>query len=145
MCPVCAVAAGAGLGLARYIGIDDSVAGLWAGAFVISLIVWTNNIFKKHNWQWPMQSFLFTLIYMALVLGPLYYKGVIGHISNTLWGVDKFGLGTIIGAAAFAGAAAWYISMKEKNGKPHFPFERVVLPVGALVLLSVVFYYITKK
>ena len=32
VCPVCTVAVGAGLGLAEWLGIDDSISGLWIGA-----------------------------------------------------------------------------------------------------------------
>ena len=32
ICPVCTVAVGAGIGLSRWLGIDDSITGLWIGA-----------------------------------------------------------------------------------------------------------------
>jgi len=31
VCPVCTVAAGAGVGLSRWLGIDDIIIGLWVG------------------------------------------------------------------------------------------------------------------
>ena len=31
VCPVCIVAVGAGLGLSEYLGIDDTIAGVWIG------------------------------------------------------------------------------------------------------------------
>jgi hypothetical protein len=35
--------------------------------------------------------------------------------------------------------------LKQKNGgKAHFPFEKVVLPVAPLIILSVIFYFVTK-
>ena len=37
MCPVCAVAVGVGLGLSRWLKIDDAISGLWIGALIVSL------------------------------------------------------------------------------------------------------------
>ena len=37
MCPVCAVAVGFGLGLSRWLKIDDAISGLWIGALIVSL------------------------------------------------------------------------------------------------------------
>ena len=39
-CPVCTIAIGAGIGLSRWIGVDDGITGLWVGGLIISLIIW---------------------------------------------------------------------------------------------------------
>ncbi len=31
ICPICTIAVGAGVGFSRYLGIDDTIAGLWIG------------------------------------------------------------------------------------------------------------------
>jgi hypothetical protein len=31
ICPLCTIAVGAGVGLSRWIGVDDAVTGLWIG------------------------------------------------------------------------------------------------------------------
>ena len=36
-CAVCTVAIGASLEIARSLGVDDSVVGVWAGAFLVLL------------------------------------------------------------------------------------------------------------
>ncbi|MCX6758247.1 MAG: hypothetical protein NTX14_00895, partial [Candidatus Nealsonbacteria bacterium] len=41
VCPICTVAVGAGLGLSRWFGIDDSISGLWIGGLIVSFILWT--------------------------------------------------------------------------------------------------------
>jgi hypothetical protein len=64
---------------------------------------------------------------------------------NVLWGVDKLLLGIILGTIGFFAGAIWYEYLKKKNGgHAHFPFEKVVLPVAPLIVLSVIFYFITK-
>lgn len=32
VCPVCTVAVGTGVGLSRWLGVDDTITGLWLGA-----------------------------------------------------------------------------------------------------------------
>ena len=51
VCPVCALAVGAGLGLSRYLGIDDAVSGIWAGALVISISFWFVDWLRKKNYK----------------------------------------------------------------------------------------------
>jgi hypothetical protein len=51
----------------------------------------------------------------------------------------------VIGATFFYTAEKIYHSLKKKNSNhAHFPFEKVVLPVATLLILSGVFYFITK-
>ena len=40
-CAVCTVAVGASLGIARKMGVDDSVVAVWSGAFLALLGYWT--------------------------------------------------------------------------------------------------------
>ena len=51
VCPVCTVAVVAGLGLSRWLGIDDSVSGLWIGAVTVSISMWTINWLHKKKWH----------------------------------------------------------------------------------------------
>ncbi|KKU63742.1 MAG: hypothetical protein UX88_C0023G0019 [Candidatus Woesebacteria bacterium GW2011_GWC2_47_16] len=49
VCPVCTVAVGAGLGVSRWLGIDDSVSGIWVGGLVVSLSFWFADWLTKKN------------------------------------------------------------------------------------------------
>ncbi len=49
VCPVCIVAVGAGLGLSEYLGIDDSIAGVWIGGMLIALSTWTISYCDKKD------------------------------------------------------------------------------------------------
>ena len=40
-CAVCTVAVGASLEIARQLGVDDSVVGVWAGAMLVMIGFWT--------------------------------------------------------------------------------------------------------
>ncbi|MCX6782324.1 MAG: hypothetical protein NTW66_04395 [Candidatus Magasanikbacteria bacterium] len=145
VCPVCTVAVAGGLGLSRWLGIDDTITGLWAGALVASVTFWTINWLNKKNIKFYGRKILVAIFWYGLTFVPLYYMGITGHPYNKLWGMDKFVLGVIIGSIVFAIASKIYDYIKEKNhGKAHFPYEKVVIPVVALAVLSAIFYFITR-
>jgi hypothetical protein len=144
ICPICTVAVGAGVGLAKYLGIDDTITGLWIGALIISLSMWTINWFikKNRNKKWvPIATYIG---YYIIIIVPLFFMKSVFHPFNTLWGINKLILGIIIGSMIFYIDAYWYESMKRKNGKAHFTFEKVVIPIASLLIASLAFYLITK-
>jgi hypothetical protein len=144
-CPVCTVAVGAGVGLSRWLGIDDSITGLWVGGLTVSVSIWTINWLKKKNYNFKLRALITFIFYYALIVLPLFFMGIIGHPFNKLWGVDRLLLGVIIGSIAFYAAGAWYQHLKKKNNdRAHFPFQKVAMPILALVVLSFVFYYLTR-
>lgn len=156
VCPVCVVAVGAGLGLSEYLGIDDAIAGVWIGGMLVAVTIWTINWFNKKKWfsdkaegakvgNKDLRDILITLAYYAMVIWPLVSQGLIGSPLNKLWGLDKLLLGIALGSGAFLGATLWYNDIKKKNGgHAQFPFQKVVWPLGALIILSGVFYFLTK-
>ena len=144
-CPACTVAAAGGLGLARYFGIDDVVSSLWLGGVTVAVSIWTFEWLEKKKWIFPYHRAITTIAYYALLVAPLYFYDLIGHPLNKFWGVDKILLGVIIGSIFFYGAGYLYQWMKKKNGgKAHFPFEKVVLPISTMIILSIIFYFLTK-
>lgn len=148
VCPVCIVAVGAGLGLSEYLGIDDSIAGVWIGGMLIALSGWTISYFDKKRWLTKYRSWrdpLIVLAYYLMVIWPLYTQDFIGNPFNRLFGLDKLTLGIVSGSLIFAVAAWGYEAMKKRNGgRAHFPLEKVALPLGSLLTLSLVFYLLTK-
>src|SRR5574344_1011486 len=85
VCPVCVVAVGAGLGLSEYLGIDDSIAGVWIGGLIVGLIAWTINWFNKKDYKFgnkDVRDILTTIIYYAMVIWPLMSKDFIGQPGN---------------------------------------------------------------
>jgi len=144
VCPVCTVAVGAGVGLAQYLGIDDTITGLWIGALTVSLSMWTINWFIKKNKtaKWiPISTYVG---YYIIVVLPLFFMKSIFHPFNTIWGINKLLLGIVLGSIVFYSCSRIYEYMKNKNGKAHFPFEKVVIPVLVLSLMSFIFYLIIK-
>ncbi len=146
MCPICTVTVVAGLGISRLLGIDDLVSSLWIGGLVLSLSFITVAWIKK---KWPKIDGryytipTFVLLYL-FVLIPLKLDHIIGIYRNTLWGIDKVVLGIIVGSLALLAGAFADKYQRRKFKKIFFPFQKVVFPVTLLILVSVIFYIITK-
>ena len=147
VCPICTIAVGAGVGLSRWLGIDDAITGLWVGGLIVSMITWTESWLEKKNILFKGRIFVNILGYYTLIIIPLYYSGIIGNPLNTLCacGLDKLLFGIIAGSLAFWFGASWYFHLKEKNnGHAYFPFQKVVMPVSPLIILSIIYYFLTK-
>ena len=86
------------------------------------------------------------IAYYALIMIPLYISEIIGHSLNQLWGVDRLLVGTLVGSAAFVLGVDGdvYLRTLKSDGKAFFPYQKVVLPVAALALASLIMYLITK-
>jgi len=145
ICPLCTVAVGAGVGLTHWLGIDDTITGLWIGGLTVSLIMWTIYWLNGKNIHFKGRKIIITLAYYLIIVAPLYPLKIIGQPLNTLWGIDKLLLGIISGSIFFFIGGIWYVYLKKRNNnQPYFPFQKVVMPVAPLIILSIIFYFITK-
>jgi hypothetical protein len=150
VCPICTIAVGAGVGIAEEFGVDDIVIGLWVGGLTISLIFWTIDWLtrKKIKSAWTTPATI--IVYFLLVIAPLFFikiKGypIIGKELNTFWGMDKMLLGIALGSVFFFSGAKLYEFLKKKNNNhTYFPFQKVVMPILPLIILSIIFYFLTK-
>ena len=141
-CAVCTVAVGASLEIARSLGVDDSVVGVWAGAFLVLLGYWTIKWFDKKGWNFKGRDWTIIIVSVAMI-GFMYISELEYHseVIGILY-IDPFLFSTIVGALVLIWSSDFYQWMKAKNGgHAHFPFEKVVVPVVALFLASAYFYY----
>lgn len=141
-CAVCTIAVGASLEIARQLGVDDSVVGVWSGAMLALLGFWLIKYFDKKNWRFYGRDVLL----MAVSLGSIgfLYFGEMTYTPKVLLYVfylDPFLFSTLVGAIIFVYSSDFYQWMKQKNGgHAHFPFEKVAVPVIALFCASYYFY-----
>jgi hypothetical protein len=145
VCPICIVAIGAGLGLSRWLGVDDTISSLWIGALLVAMVLWTLTEMKKRNWRFSFDTVTISLAYYILIFVPLYYTGILGHPLNKIFGIDKIIFGTILGTAIVLLTHLLNKRLKRKGidgqpGKPYFPYQKVVIPVVVLILTSGIFY-----
>ncbi len=150
ICGVCTGAAVAGVGLTRWLGIDDLVSGLWVGGALASVTGWTINWLNKKEIRFYGRKILVALLYYGFVVIPFYYYDIATHprnkyIHETYIGIDKLILSIFIGTIFFVIANKTYEYLKAKNGgHGHFPFEKVVFPIGTLLILSGIAWLINK-
>ena len=143
-CPVCVVAVGAGLGLARWIGIDDTVSGIWIGGLLIAFVGWLINFLKNKKWTFPFYGPFALIATYTLVIIPMYYQDILGHPAHTIWGIDKLIFSISLGSLIFIASQILYEWMRQKNNhKPFFPFQKIVMPIIFLLIASLFFYVIT--
>jgi len=143
VCPVCFVAVSSGVGLCRWLGIEDDITGLWIGGVTVSLIFWTLDWMKRKNISFAFTKTVVSFTYYALVILPLYFLGVIGHPLNKVLGIDKLLFGIFSGSLIFL-FSVWLNDFlkKKNNGKVYFPYQKVVIPVSLLLITSLLFYFI---
>lgn len=150
VCPLCAIAVSAGVGFSRWFGVDDSITGLWIGGLIISMIAWTISWLDKKNISFKGKTIITIIGYYAITILPLYFYGILGNAQNSLFcwcgfHFDKLTIGIITGSVGFYFGASWYYELKEKNqGRSYFPFQKVAMPIAPLIILSILFYFLTK-
>lgn len=146
-CAVCTVAVAASLEIAHYLGVDDSVVGVWAGAFLTILGYWLIAWFDKKKWRFWGRDFILIAASISMI-GFMYINGL-GYTALPynpepilIFFLDPFLFSVLAGALVLIYANRFYQWMKAKNGgHAHFPFEKVAVPVLSLALLSLWFYY----
>lgn len=144
-CPVCTIGVVAGVGFSRYLGIDDTITATWLGAMTLAFVVLTERWFDKKKIKFFLRWLLDAIIYYGLIIFALFRWDLTGHPHNKIIGVDKILFGMIVGTAAMALGYYVHVLLKKKNhNKSYFPFQKVVLPITPLVILSIVFYFVTR-
>ncbi len=136
-CAVCTVAVGASLEIARRMGVDDGVVGVWAGAFMLLLGYWTLKWMDKKGWQFKGRDFIILTASVLMIL--FMYISYLAYSPKPIlifW-IDPFLFAAICGALVMHYSSVFYQWMKKRNGgHAHFPFEKVIIPVAALALTS---------
>lgn len=145
VCPVCTVAVAGGLGLSRWLGIDDFISAIWIGGLGLSVSAWGWNYLKSKDKLNFVYGLLVLIIVYASIIIPLYKFNFIGSPLNKLWGYDKILFGTLVGTIVFWLGAFTHTNLKKRNeGKAYFKFQKVVVPVGFLLVSSLAYYAYCK-
>ena len=139
-CAVCTVAVAASLEIAHYFGVDDSVVGVWAGAFLALLGYWMIVWFEHKKWRFAGRDFLLIALSVGMI-GFMYVSKLEYDPQPILiFFLDPFLFSVIVGAVVLILSNHFYQWMKN-GGHAHFPFEKVAVPVVSLALVSLLFYY----
>ena len=142
-CAVCTVALVSGLGISRFLGVDDALTGVWLGAAMTAMMGFISNLLAQRFVKFKAAKNLSILI-MASIFAFILYRvdGIVGG-SNVL-GLTNLSVGVVIGVICLG--LGLYVDkalrqLKNDHGKAYFPFQKVVCPV-AMVFLGTLFAWI---
>ncbi len=140
-CPLCVAAAGAGLTLSDALGIDDSITGIWLGAFIGATSLYTQRLLSS-RWQWVLKRWVGTLISLAFVFLTIlsFYRFNLVVRHGDIFGFDKLPFGMVLGVGVFLAMDYFNNLIKTKNGKALFPYQSIVLSFFAITLASFLVY-----
>jgi len=138
MCQICTLAVGAGLGLSRWLGVDDVVSGVWIGGFILSSSLWF------YSWLSKKYPKLHTTFYMlltttsvyALSFAPLAWAGIL---------INKLVVGIVVGSLAFLLGIRTDKKIRKIKGKQLFKFQKVIIPISFLAVTSLIIWLIITK
>lgn len=144
VCPVCSIAVGAGVELTRILGVDDLITGIWIGGLIVSISFWLSDWLRNKNFLKPFIREVFSLILLySLTIPFLYWQNLIGLEQNIFFGVDKIIFGIIVGSGVFLlGVLGDKFLRKINKGKVLIYYQKVILPILFLSIISLIFFKI---
>ena len=138
MCQICTLAVGAGLGLSRWLGVDDTVSGVWIGGFILSSSLWF------YSWLSKKYSRLHTIFYMLLTTALMYSLSLV-TLAWTGVLINKLIMGIVVGSLTFLLGIWADKKVRKIKRKQLFNFQKVVIPVAFLLISSIIVWIITKR
>ncbi len=138
MCPICTVGLAAGVGLSRWLRVDDVISGLWIGALILALSIWTFNWLLKKREKKPFWVLLLCIVFWYLLtFVPFYYTGLLDTECQKILGLNRLvfgaGLGIVMAAVALK---IENFARKGTEKKRLFPFQKVIIPIVILLITS---------
>ena len=146
VCPACAVAAGFGIGVSSYFNLDILIIGLWIGALSFGSSIWcTNKVMKivklRSNLSFFMIRNIFIILHIFFIL-PVYKSGKIIYKFFTIFGIDRMLFGILIAIPISSIVGSLYLVMKKNhNNKPYFPYQKIVMQLLTLILISLIIHF----
>lgn len=136
-CPLCVAGAAVGITLTRWIGVDDSITGVWVAALMGAMSFWFYSwlIGKKIKQIKKYKTILKPLIYILVFASTLwsFYKFQLIIRMTQIFGFDKLTFGMITGGILF-----YLIDMIKL--KHYFNYQKIVISLGSMIILSLIIY-----
>jgi len=142
-CPLCTIGAGAGAGLAAYLGVSKVVIGLFMGAFAMSMGMWFARWADKKKKIIPFQkTLIIAIVFLTTVIplmpifsaiGPLYipFMGEYG----TTYAFNYSIISTLFGGFLVFVSPRINRKLKEKT-KKSIPFQGILITFVLLLIFS---------
>lgn len=136
-CPLCVAGAAIGITLTRWIGVDDSITGVWVAALMGAMSFWFYSwlIGKKIKQVEKYKVVLKPLIYILVFASTLwsFYKFQLIIRMTQIFGFDKLTFGMLTGGILF-----YLIDMIKL--KHYFNYQKIVISLGSMTILSLLIY-----
>lgn len=143
-CPLCVAGAAVGITLTRWIGIDDSISGVWIAALLGSASFWFYSwlLGKQINQVEEHKKILKPLIYVLIFVVTVwsFYKFQLVIRMSQIFGLDKLTFGILTGGILFYLVDVGDSFLIKKAGKVYFPYQRIVFSLGSMAVLSFMIY-----
>lgn len=139
-CPICIVTVGGGMILAKKFGVDDLMVSLWIAALNAAIALWLAPKFKIKLLKNP---YFLTILFLALTLIYFQTTNQLGSITNTFLGINKVIFGQVLGTLLILiGSYIDKITRINNNGKVLFYYQKVIFPIGLLIIFTLIFKFI---
>lgn len=150
-CPLCVGGAAIGLSVARFFGIDDAITGVWLAAFIGAVSFWFDSWLAKKTKVKPSILRPATyIVFFGLTIWSFYALNdymiskfrfyLINTHAGQLLGVDKLAFGVISGGILFYLVDALDTFIIKRNGKVYFPYQKIIVSLGSILVLSLGIY-----
>ena len=139
MCgPICAVGIASGLGISRWLGIDDITLGLWIGALILSVSIQLNVFLTKKGKSFPFSFWVIFGGTWILSFLPI-SKTLTQDPSCNIFGFPRVICGSILGALIlFLVDGVNNFIIDKHNKKVYFYYQRVIIPIIGLIIVSMI-------
>ncbi|MBI3397337.1 hypothetical protein HY045_02575, partial [Candidatus Woesebacteria bacterium] len=148
-CPLCVAGAGIGLSVARFFGIDDSISGIWLGAFLAAVSFWIDTSLSKKIKHFLVRPLTYVAMFAVTIWSIYAFNDIatsnfkfflLNKHAGSVLGMDKLIFGMVTGGIVFYLVDLVNSFIIRRNGKVLFPFQRLLVSLGSMVLLSMVVY-----
>lgn len=141
-CPVCVITVGGGLLIAKKLGIDDLLVSIWLSGLNSTIAFWLSSKMKNKSldkpFLWSIGFYVITVVYLIL-------SKQIGYSKNTFLGIDKIMFGLTLGFILFLISFFTDKTIRKKNnGKVLFYYQKVVIPLTLLIIITIIFSFLIK-
>ena len=156
-CPLCVGGAALGLSMARFLGIDDSITGIWLAALLGALSFWSERPIALKIKSKTLKKYLRPALYIAifgLTIWTFYAFNdyaieklkfyLLNLHAGTILGLPKLIFGMATGGILFYLVDFIDDALIKRNGKVYFPYQRVIASLGAMLVLSLILYLVVN-
>lgn len=136
-CPLCVAGATIGVSLTRYLGVDDSITGVWIAALLGASSFWfyswlvSKKIKKLDKYKKILKPAVYILVWVVTLWS--FYKFQLIIRMSQIFGVDKLTFGMLAGGILFYLVDAIKI-------RHYFKYQKIVISMASMVILSLLIY-----